>query len=384
MSSATPRRHKLAHRVALFSGLAVIAVAARAARADGPADFLVDRLSIDHFRSVIYDLAAFETRWWRRPQNEAAENYIREKLESFGYTNVVMDTYSYLGRTKHNVYATRMGAVSPTEMYIVGAHLDSFNQHGDYDHCPGADDDASGVAAVLEAARVFAQARPDVSVRFALWNNEETGLNGAGAYVNNHRDLQGTLEEPTWLGMIQLDMILYDHGPGPEPDADVEYQANHDYDGEAIALADFVAGAMSSYGDIPAEVGDNMRYTDSVRFWNDTAAISIRENQRVAELGEGSNPYWHEPTDLYETYTDDDYEFGFNIVKMLVGAVGELAGARPLGDLDCDGDVDRDDLEVLLADYGCTAGDCAGDIDGDGNTDLQDLAILLSHYGEHT
>ena len=102
-------------------------------------------------------------------------------------------------------------------------------------------------------------------------------------------------------------------------------------------LAEHVAGAMSRYGEIPAEVGDNMNNTDSVPFWNHTAAVSIRENRRIGEIGGGSNPHWHEPTDLYETYSEQDYEFGFNIVKMLVGAVGELAGARPLGDLDVDG-----------------------------------------------
>jgi hypothetical protein len=376
-------------RLAAFPlALVVIALVTSAGRADGPADFLVERLNIHEFRGVIYDLAALETRWWRRPKNTIATEYIRDALDSYGYANVVMHEYTYSGRTKHNVYATRVGSVRPDEMYIVGAHLDSYNRHGDYAHCPGADDDASGVAAVLEAARVFARARPEVSVRFALWNNEETGLNGSRAYVAERRGLQGTPEEPTWLGMIALDMILYDHGPGPVPDADVEYQANHDYDGQARALAEHVAGAMPRYGDILAEVGDNMNNTDSVAFWNDTAAISIRENQRISELGAGSNPHWHEATDLYETYTDADYEFGFNIVKMLVGAVGELAGANVLGDVDHDGDVDQSDLAALLVSYGRCAGhpdyNPDADFDWNGCVDLSDLAELLGYYGEET
>jgi len=56
----------------------------------------------------------------------------------------------------------------------------------------------------------------------------------------------------------------------------------------------------------------------------------------------------------------------------------EAQGGIP-GDLDGDGDVDLNDLAILLASYGIDAG---GDIDGDGDTDLSDLAILLSHYGE--
>ncbi|MEE9297203.1 MAG: M20/M25/M40 family metallo-hydrolase [Phycisphaerae bacterium] len=296
-----------------------------------PAQFLVDALDFNKFKQDVAVLAAMGggSRFWNRPGNTAAVNKIKNKLESFGYDNVVLDPYVFGGQTKHNVYATKIGTVRPREMYILGAHLDSFNKSGDFDDAPGADDDASGVASVLAMARVFAQARTDISVRFVLWNNEETGLNGSRAYVENHRALQGTLEEPTWLGMIQQDMILFDHGPGPIPDADVEYQAANSAGGAANVLAQFIAGAMSRYGTIPAQVGNNMDFTDSVPFSTVTAAISVRENQRVAEIGSGSNPHWHQPTDLAATYSEADYQFGFNIVKMICGGVGELVGATP-------------------------------------------------------
>ncbi len=52
------------------------------------------------------------------------------------------------------------------------------------------------------------------------------------------------------------------------------------------------------------------------------------------------------------------------------------------GDLNGDGCVDQVDLGILLADWGCTGGDCPGDCDGDGNTDQTDLGILLAHWGE--
>lgn len=355
------------------------------ARADGPADCLVGALSLDRFKAVIQDLAAYETRYWRRPKNALAAQDVYDRLVSYGYANVTFDEFTHDGVVRHNIYATRIGATNPLEMYIVGAHLDSYNAHGDFAHCPGADDDASGVAAVLEAARVFAHARTETSVRFAIWNAEEIGLIGSNSYVARRRGLQGAPEEPTWLGMIQLDMILYDHGPGPIPDADVEYQALHDFGGEAIILAHHVAGAMSRYGAIPAEVGDNMRNTDSVPFQTHTAAISIRENRRIGEIGGGSNPHWHEPTDRFETFSEQDYEFGFNIVKMLVGAVGELVYATPLGDLDRDGDVEGDDLTALLASYGLGDG-AAGfnpdaDLNADGVVNLPDLAELLGNYG---
>ena len=118
-------------------------------------------------------------------------------------------------------------------MYIIGAHMDG---HG---WGEAANDDGSGTALVMELARIFSS--PDVqterSIRFALWNNEETGLNGAWAYVDQRQALQGNEDppgsgrypEPKWLGMIQHDMMMWDHGmpqPVMGPDGKPQIDAN--------------------------------------------------------------------------------------------------------------------------------------------------------------
>ena len=76
---------------------------------------------------------------------------------------------------RQDVYCTKIGTTHPEEMYIIGGHMDG---HG---WGEAANDDGSGTALVMEVARVFSS--PDVqtqrSIRFVLWNNEETGLNGA-------------------------------------------------------------------------------------------------------------------------------------------------------------------------------------------------------------
>src|SRR5262249_9657247 len=121
---------------------------------------------------------------------------------------------------RQEVFCTKVGTTHPEEMYIVGGHMDGIGWG------EAANDDGSGTALVMQLARGFSS--PDVqterSIRFVLWNNEETGLNGARAYVDQRKDLQGKespagsgkYPEPKWLGMVQHDMMMWDHGM-PQP-----------------------------------------------------------------------------------------------------------------------------------------------------------------------
>ena len=244
---------------------------------------------------------------------------------------------------RSQVYCTKVGATRPDEMYILGAHMDG---HG---FGEGADDDASGTALVMELARILST--PDVetavSIRFALWNNEETGLNGSRTYVEQRRERQGLEDppgsgrypEPRWLGMIQHDMMLFDHGaPGPdgavspdqrrEADVNIEFQSSSDLADESRDLAFRFKAANDAYAtDYPAAVGPHMTNTDSTPFMNLTPSISLRENERGMHIGAGWNPHWHQPTDLYRTYTDDDFRLGLNAAQTTLAAIAELAEA---------------------------------------------------------
>jgi hypothetical protein len=220
-------------------------------------------------------------------------------------------------------------------MYLVSAHMDG---RGDGE---AADDDASGCAVVLELARVLGM--PDVrtnrSVRFIFWNNEEFGMDGSGTYARERASLQGTADEPKWLGVIQHDMMLFDHGmpPGPKQspraDINIEYQEDSRMAAESAKLAAALQAANRSYAqDYPATIGTNMAGTDSIRFQDLVASVSVRENERVTGIVRGSNPNHHEPTDKYDNYGEEDFRFGFNSAQMTLGGLGQLVGitlARP-------------------------------------------------------
>jgi hypothetical protein len=190
--------------------------------------------------------------------------------------------------------------------------------------------------------------RTERSIRFALWNNEETGLNGATAYVAQRQALQGNEQpagsgkypEPKWLGMIQHDMMLFDHGmPGPdgnvgpeqrrEADVNIEFQSAAKMSEGAQKLAWIFKGANEKYAtDYPAAVGPHMTNTDSGPFMDLIPAISLRENERGAQIGAGWDPHWHQPTDVFATFSDKDFRLGLNAAQTTLGALGQLAGAR--------------------------------------------------------
>lgn len=249
-----------------------------------------------------------------------------------------------LNGVRQQVYCTKIGSSRPDEMYIIGAHFDG---HGVNE---AVNDDGSGTALVMELARIFnaSDVTTERSIRFALWNNEETGLNGSKAYVQQRQKLQGIespagsgeFPEPRWLGMIQHDMMLWDHGAPradgsvsaeqrPEADVNIEFQSNSDLAADSMQLAFVFKAAADNYNtDYPATVGPHMTNTDSTPFMNIVPSISLRENERGAHTGAGWNPTWHTPLDVWTTFSDNDFRLGLNAAQTTLSAIAQLAGAE--------------------------------------------------------
>ena len=422
------RTGTLAARGAVVPAVFAVAVGASplAARqadqqaSDDPVAVLIERLTLDDYKSTLKGLTNFGDRRQGTQRNRDAVDWIETQLQDFGCTGTGRISYmfpppdapprrapargvtprrpppqdedlttptggrvgrrgpssggsmifGYRGRTGVNrdlmaqpderirelnreepvdgersqVYCTKVGTTRPDEMYILGGHMDG---HGVNE---AVNDDGSGTALVMELARVFSS--PDVqterSIRFVLWNNEETGLNGARAYVEQRQALQGVEDppgsgrypEPRWLGMVQHDMMLWDHGaPGPDglvsrdqrPEADVniEFQSNSEMARESMELAFLFKAANERYAtDYPAAVGPHMTNTDSTPFMDIVPAISLRENERGAQVGAGWDPNWHQPTDVWATYTDDDFRLGLNAAQTTLAAIAQLVGAK--------------------------------------------------------
>jgi hypothetical protein len=312
---------------------------------DSMVQSIVARLDFDSYKNIVKGLTQFGDREQGTERNARAVDWIEQQLRSWGYETERVH-YTYGGRNndsppepREQVFATKIGSTRPQEMFILGAHMDG-RGGGE-----AANDDGSGTALVMEIARVLATSdiHTDRSIRFALWNNEETGLQGARAYVEQRAQRQGIEEpagsgrypEPRWIGMVQHDMMMWDHGnpvtynQALDADVDVEFQLNSAKAQESALLALELINANRKFAtDYPAVMSNAMSNTDSTPFMDLVAAVSLRENRRLYETGNRANPHWHQPTDLFVTFSDDDYRLGFNAAQTTLGAVAKLSGAR--------------------------------------------------------
>jgi hypothetical protein len=255
-----------------------------------------------------------------------------------------LDTPQTVGGERQEVYCTKVGTTHPDEMYIVGGHMDGIGWG------EAANDDGSGTALVMQLARVFSSpdVKTDRSIRFILWNNEESGLNGSRAYAAQRDSLQGKefpagsgkYPEPKWLGIIQHDMMMFDHGmpradstlsptQRPEANVNIEFQSSSKFADASQKLAWAFQNANEKYAtDYPASVGQHMTNTDSAPFQDLAPSISLRENERGAQIGAGWDPNWHQPTDMFKTYSDADFRLGLNAAQTTLSAVATLTGAK--------------------------------------------------------
>jgi hypothetical protein len=124
--------------------------------------------------------------------------------------------------------------------------------------------------------------------------------------------------------MIQHDKVMFDRGNPVQPeqalnaDVDVEYQLNSELWAESAELGIALINANRKFsGEHPAALSNAMSNTDSTPFMNLVPSVSLRENRRLFEIGRGSDPHWHQPTDVVETFTEADYRLGFSATRCL-------------------------------------------------------------------
>jgi hypothetical protein len=164
------------------------------------------QLRVDQLRSDIAALQALGSRATLDNQWEAAR-WIAARLEGVGLP-VVVDTYERAGTSWPNVVAKRAGERDGDGEVLVVSHFDSIAR--DSEAAPGADDNASGVAAMLQVARDLAGAKLDRSVVFASFSNEERGLGGSASYA-----AQAKKRGDSIAAVVNVDILGYNRPVRP-------------------------------------------------------------------------------------------------------------------------------------------------------------------------
>jgi hypothetical protein len=222
-----------------------------------------------------------------QPGNDKAADYIEQKLQSYGLT-VTNQIWSSSGR---NVYAVQPGTEFPNQSFMICAHYDDMPSGS---VAPGADDNASGTAAVLEAARVFSTRSFPYTIIYALWDEEEQGLVGAEYYAG-----QAASNGDSLLGVINLDMIAWDSDNDGNADINIRAVANS-YD-----LRDKMLECNPLYGinlDLDV-INPGTGASDHAAFWAEGFSAVL-----LIEDDDDFHAHYHTTNDLLIHYNVPYYE----------------------------------------------------------------------------
>lgn len=263
-------------------------------------------VSRERLAAHIRTLAGFQTRDARTSNCQAAGTSIFDHLRSLGLaTRSDQFTFGSPPSWTSNIIATLPGRSDPQRVVILCAHYDSRSRRPET-LAPGADDNASGTAAVMEAARVLSATPFDFTVKLIAFSAEEGGLYGSRHYAQDAR----RRGEPI-IGVVNLDMIGYaDRAP---EDVDVAVNPASDWLGTRFD------SAAATYAALPSvkHVDPSIARSDNLSFWAQGYPALVATSDLPV-----TNPHYHTPGDEFETL---DMGFATAVTRAAISAVAELA-----------------------------------------------------------
>lgn len=294
----------------------------------------IEKLSGEEPVTIQGEEYTIETRYTSAMQADAenaqAFNFVLDQVRKWvPEDRISIQSFEYVDRfdeasgvqTSRNLIVTFPGTTLPEEEVLLTAHLDSTAPFP-LQAAPGADDNATGSAALLEAARVFRNYRFERTIRLIWFTAEEQGLHGSRAYVEQN-DTGGV------IGVINLDMFGYDG------DGDRCFEMHVGNLPRSNALGQCLAAAIEAYAlDLNYDYLNGNRaalFSDHASFWQARiGAVSLVENVLDHDLPGGCtppdqdvNPGYHTAADQVENINRDT---GFAITQAALAAVSSLAG----------------------------------------------------------
>jgi hypothetical protein len=257
---------------------------------------ITSSINPDSIQFFIQSLQDFQTRYKFAPTRDSVASWIKYQFQRLNYTDVVIDSFYYENTWQKNVVATLPGYLEPEKLNVIGAHHDSYS-YPDPLNAPGADDNASGVAGVLEIARVLKEMnyQPKSTIKFITFAAEEGGGDGSEHFAeylfNSGKQIKI---------VINFDMIAYTPDPVANSKCLIHYYSGSEY------LLDLASRCTEEYSIItPLEGGINKLGSDSYIFWVYGFPVVWFEEEVFS-------PYWHTPGD---TIGNCNMEYCAEIIK---------------------------------------------------------------------
>lgn len=218
---------------------------------------------------------------------QKATRYAYERFTGMGLP-VGYHNYKLYGVDKQNVYAWQTGAVQPNREFLIVGHLDSYSP-SPYILAPGADDNASGSAGVLETASILRQYAFGCTIRYVLFTGEEQGMIGSAAFSQDLADEPGIQV----AGVLNLDMIAYDSDAVPAVELHVRTGNAAD-----LQIANLFQQVVATYNlDLSPEIiQPGSTFSDHSSFWN----FSIPAILAIEDWNDHT-PYYHQTSDQLES-----------------------------------------------------------------------------------
>lgn len=234
----------------------------------------------------------------------SARDWIKDQFDLLKPTSTALQKFTVNGRDAWNVIAT-LSAGDKSDIYIIGAHYDSLSEQTSRS-APGAEDNASGAAGVLEMARVFAGKKTNATLIFIAFSGEEQGLIGSKAYVRSlSSDVRSRIK-----GVITMDMIGYSKDDSEDVLLETATQFK-DFSDRFAAASKLVPG-LNYYTSFNPFGSDHMPFID-----NDIPAILTIDNDW------GDYPSYHRSTDTIDKVSR---EMGLAILRMNVATLAVMTG----------------------------------------------------------
>jgi hypothetical protein len=276
---------------------------------------------------------AVDSRHILHAANQRVTDQLATDLQAIGGSALTVSTHSFThnGRSYSNVEAELAGNTSA--LVLVTAHLDStaassppYNPAGD--PAPGADDDGSGLAAVLAAAEVIcdlaAAQKPEQTIRFVLFNAEEHGLVGSQAYARDAQSAGAVIE-----AVYQMDMIGYNVVAPRTCEIHAGFLASPTVQASSAVVAERVRrlalavapalGTMQLYLSSPGAVDPAEGRSDHAPFQARGYAACVATEDFFAGPGPSApaeaNPNYHRKTDTFV-----DLAYAADIARSMVAA----------------------------------------------------------------